>query len=377
MKVVVAVDSFKGSLSSIEAGQAIKEGIVKVNEKAEVIVRPIADGGEGTTEALVEGLGGKWVTLPVKGPLMTTVHATYGIVEESQTAILEMAAAAGITLVKPEERNPLEATTYGVGEMVADALKRGCRNFIIGIGGSATNDCGIGMLMALGYEFLDKYHQSVALGARGLKDICFIEDKHVFPELRECHFRVACDVNNHLYGKEGATYIYGPQKGVTEEMKEELDQVIERFAKCSSHYTENDYSQAKGAGAAGGMGYAFLSYLKAELLPGISLVLETIQLEETLKGADYVVTGEGQLDRQTTMGKVPSGVARLAKKQGLPVIAFAGALSKEAYLCNEVGIKAFFAILPRVMTLEEAMEKEMAKTNLKNTVEQVFRLLYL
>lgn len=375
MKVVVAIDSLKGSLSSIEAGEAIRKGVLRVVPNAEVIVKPVADGGEGTTQAFVEGFNGRLITIPVKGPLANVTEASYGVVEESKTAIIEMAEASGITLIKSNEKNPLDATTYGVGEMILHAIDKGCRDFIVGIGGSATNDCGIGMLMALGYEFFDIHNQNVSLGAKGIKHVHTISDSKVNPKLKECRFKVACDVNNPLYGPTGATYIFGPQKGVTEDLKEELDQAIQKFSRVSSAFTNNDFSKVEGAGAAGGLGYAFISYLNAELVPGITLVLEAIKLEESIQGADYVITGEGQLDKQTAMGKVPCGIAKLAKKYSIPVIAFAGGLSEEAYLCNEVGIDAYFSILPRVMGLEQAMEKEQATKNLTNTTEQVFRVI--
>ena len=375
MKAVIAIDSLKGSLSSMEAGNAVKEGIMAACPKAEVVVKPLADGGEGTTEAFVEGFGGEWVHTAVMGPLGTSVEAAYGVLPQKKTAVLEMAAASGIMLVKREERDVIKATTYGVGEMILDAIKRGCRHFIIGIGGSATNDCGVGMLTALGYRFLDETGAEVPLGAGGLGRIVTIDGSGADPALSECSFQVACDVNNPLCGELGATYVFGPQKGVTEELKPELDQMLQKFSQISAAFTGNDYSKTAGAGAAGGLGYAFLSYLNTDLQPGISLVLDAIKLETELRDADIVITGEGQLDRQTAMGKVPAGVAKLAKKYKLPVIAFAGSLSKEAYLCNEAGIDAFFSILPRIQTLDEAMDKENARNNMKETAEQVFRLL--
>lgn len=375
MKVVVAIDSLKGSLTSIEAGNAVKAGILKAVPGAEVIVKPMADGGEGTTEAFVEGFGGKMVSMIVKGPLLQSVEAFYGILEESGTAIMEMAAASGITLMKREDLNPLKATTYGVGEMIADAIIRGCRKFIIGIGGSATNDCGMGMLMALGYRFLDKNGEEVLQGAGQLDCVARIDDSEVIKELKECSFQIACDVKNPLCGELGATYVYGPQKGVKESEKDMLDKKVLKFAQAVGMYIGADYSLVEGAGAAGGLGFAFISFLKGVLKPGISLVLNAIKLEECLKDADYVITGEGQLDSQTAMGKVPLGVASLAKKYNIPVVAFAGSLSKDAELCNQVGIDAFFAILPEIITLDKAMEKETAKSNMERTAEQVFRLI--
>lgn len=373
MKVVIAIDSLKGSLTSIEAGKAIKEGILNVID-AEVIVKPLADGGEGTTEALVEGLGGETVEIFVMGPQKDKIKAAYGYIAESKTAIIEMAAAAGIMLVG-EEKNPMEATTYGVGEMIKDAINRGCRNFIIGIGGSATNDGGIGMLTALGFDFYDNNGNKLGIDAKELGKISVIFTENAIPELSECNFKIACDVINQLCGENGATYIYGPQKGVTEEIKEKLDKDMAHYAKVTKKYLNNDYSEASGAGAAGGLGFAFLSYLHGDLQPGIELVIDTVKLEECIKDADYVITGEGCLDKQTAMGKAPVGVAKLAKKYDKTVIALAGSVTDDAVKCNENGIDAYFPILLKVIPLQEAMKKETARKNMVKTTEQIFRLI--
>lgn len=375
MKVVVAIDSLKGSLSSIEAGNTIKSAILSVKPDASVIVKPLADGGEGTTDAFIEGLGGEKTELSVTGPLGAPVNAYYGYLPQTNTAIMEMASAAGITLIPENEKNPLLATTYGVGEMIRHAIGKGCRNFIIGIGGSATNDGGIGMLKALGYSFLDENGQDIGEGGQALSKVMSIDASHICPELSECNFQVACDVNNPLCGSNGATYIYGPQKGVTEEMKEELDRGMAHFAQITEHVLNNHFSEAEGAGAAGGLGFALLSYLNARLTPGIELILEAIELEKEVQDADIVITGEGRLDHQTAMGKAPVGVARLAKKYGARVIAFAGSVTKDAGACNDAGIDAFFPIVRGVTTLEEAMKPDNARANMAATVEQVFRLL--
>lgn len=375
MKVVIAIDSLKGSLSSMEAGFAAKEGILRAHPDAQVIVRPLADGGEGTTDALIEGMGGQKIDVTVTGPMGEKITAYYGYLKESDTAVIEMASAAGITLVPEQQKNPLLATTYGVGEMIKDAAEKGCRNFILGIGGSATNDGGIGMLQALGYSFLDKNGQEAGRGAQALDTIVSICNTNIYPKLKDCHFHVACDVTNPLCGKNGATYIYGPQKGVTEDMKEPLDRAMLHYAKVTSQTLHNDFSLTQGAGAAGGLGFAFLSYLHADLTPGIDLILKAINLEEDLKSADIVVTGEGRLDHQTAMGKAPVGVARLAKKFDAQVLAFAGGVTKDARACNEAGIDAFFPILRGIATLEEAMDPENARGNMADAVEQVFRIL--
>ena len=375
MKVVIAIDSLKGSLSSMEAGMAIKDGILAAKPDAEVIVKPLADGGEGTTDALIEGMNGERIDLTVTGPMHTPVDAYYGYLKDTNTAVMEMASAAGITLVPDSEKNPLLATSYGVGEMINDAIQRGCRNFIIGIGGSVTNDGGIGMLKALGVRFLDENGEDAGEGGQALAKVARIDVSGMNPLLKECHIQVACDVNNPLCGENGSTYVYGPQKGVTEDMKKTLDEAMAHFARVTSETLENDYMNIPGAGAAGGLGYAFLVYTGAALTPGIELILDAVELEEELSGADVVVTGEGRLDFQTAMGKAPVGVARLAKKYNAKVIAFAGSVTKEATACNKEGIDAFFPILRGVCTLAEAMDPVAARNNMTATVEQVFRLL--
>ncbi len=375
MKVVVAIDSLKGSLSSIEAGMAVRDGILAAKPDAEVIVKPLADGGEGTTDALIEGMNGKRIDLTVTGPMHTPVDAYYGYLADSHTAVMEMASAAGITLVPAEEKNPLLATSYGVGEMMNDALQKGCRNFIIGIGGSATNDGGIGMLKALGVRFLDENGEDAGEGGQALAKVEQIDVSGLNPLLKECRIQVACDVNNPLCGENGSTYVYGPQKGVTEDKKKKLDEDMAHFARITSKTLGNDYLDTPGAGAAGGLGFAFLSYIGAALTPGIELILNAVGLEQELSDADVVVTGEGCLDFQTAMGKAPVGVARLAKKYHAKVIAFAGSVTKEASACNKEGIDAFFPILRSVCTLAEAMDPVNAKANITATTEQVFRLL--
>lgn len=375
MKVVIAIDSLKGSLSSMEAGMAIKDGILAAKPDAEVIVKPLADGGEGTTDALIEGMNGERIDLTVTGPMHTPVDAYYGYLKDTNTAVMEMASAAGITLVPDSEKNPLLATSYGVGEIINDAIQRGCRNFIIGIGGSVTNDGGIGMLKALGIRFLDENGEDAGEGGQALAKVARIDVSGMNPLLKECHIQVACDVNNPLCGENGSTYVYGPQKGVTEDMKKTLDEAMAHFARVTSETLENDYMNTPGAGAAGGLGYAFLAYTGAALTPGIELILDAVGLEEELSGADVVVTGEGRLDFQTAMGKAPVGVARLAKKYNAKVIAFAGSVTKEATACNKEGIDAFFPILRGVCTLADAMDPVAARNNMTATVEQVFRLL--
>ena len=375
MKVVIAIDSFKGSLSSIEAGMAAKDGVLKAKPDTEVIVKPLADGGEGTVDALIEGLDGEQTDITVTGPMGAAVSCYYGFLRKTNTAVIEMASAAGITLVPCEKKNPLLATTYGVGEIIRDAMERGCRDFIIGIGGSATNDGGIGMLKALGYNFSDENGKDAGEGGQALAKIASIDTQNRHPLISECKFRIACDVNNPLCGENGATYIYGPQKGVTDDLKKELDAGRANFAKITAASLGKDNSNTPGTGAAGGLGFAFLSYIGAELTPGIELILDAADLENDLKDADVVITGEGRLDHQTAMGKAPVGVARLAKKYDVKVVAFAGAVTEGAAACNDAGIDAYFPIVRGVTTLEDAMKKENAQKNMTETAEQVFRLL--
>lgn len=375
MKIVTVIDSFKGSMTSMEAGHAAAEGIHRVYSEAEVVVRPLSDGGEGTTDALLEGLGGEKITLTVTGPMGEPVESYYGILSDGNTAVMEMAQAAGITLVDRKAQNPGKATTYGVGEMILDARKRGCKKFVIGIGGSATNDGGIGMLKALGVQFLNAEGEDVGEGAAVLGNIHFISLKNLVPELKECEFQIACDVNNPLCGENGATYIYGKQKGIKPEEMAEVDAGMKHYAEVTAERIGQDYAEIPGAGAAGGMGFAFVSFLGAKLVPGIQLILDVIHFTEDVREADIVLTGEGRLDLQTAMGKAPVGVAKEAKKYGCRVLAFAGSVTKDAEKCNENGIDAFFPIVRGVCTLEEAMDNKIARKNMSDTVEQVFRLL--
>ncbi|MDO4972988.1 MAG: glycerate kinase [Eubacteriales bacterium] len=375
MKAVIAIDSLKGSLSSLQAGDAIRAGILRVYKDAAVQVRPLADGGEGTVEALTIGMGGALQTVRVTGPLGEKLDARYGILADGVTAILEMSAAAGITLVEDAERNPLHTTTCGVGEMIRDAIEKGCRHFIVGIGGSATNDGGIGMLQALGYGLLNEAGEQVPFGAKGLEELRRITTDGVLPALKDCSFRIACDVTNPLCGENGASAVYGPQKGATPSMIPQMDKWLRAYAELAQEINPAADRELPGTGAAGGLGFAFLSFTNAVLESGIKIVLEETKLEEYVRDADIVITGEGRLDGQTVMGKAPIGVAKIAKKYGKPVVAFAGCVTPDAVKCNEHGIDAFFPILRGVVTLAEAMDPANARRNMADTAEQVFRLL--
>ena len=375
MKVVIAIDSFKGSLTSLQAGKAAAEGIRRVFPDWEIQICPLADGGEGTVNALTEGLGGRLRQIEVTGPLGQPVPCQYGIMEESNTAVMEMSKAAGLPLVSPEKRNPLCTTTYGVGEMIADAVRQGCRRFIVGIGGSATNDGGIGMLQALGFRMLDADGKDVPLGAKGLEKLAVIDGREKLPELENCRFRIACDVLNPLCGPEGASMVFGPQKGADHEMAVKMDAWMKKYGRLAQTVSPQADPAYPGCGAAGGLGFAFLAFTNAFLEPGIKIVLEETKMEEILSNADLAVTGEGRLDAQTIMGKAPIGMAKLAKKYGLPVIAFSGCLGAGASACNSHGIDAFFPALRTIMPLEAAMEEETAVRSLEDAAEQAFRLI--
>ena len=374
-KIVVAIDSFKGSLTTFEAGKAIEEAAKEVYKDIEVRISPIADGGEGTVEAVISATNGELVKTVVCNPIGERIEAAYGFIPHTKTAIIEMSAAAGITLISESERNPMNTTTFGVGEMILDAISKGCRKFLVGIGGSATNDGGVGMLQALGFEFLDENGKQVLPGAKGLKDIVEIRTENAVKELKECSFCVACDVKNILCGDNGCSAIYGPQKGATPEMIKSMDLWLENYAQLTKKVIPVSDANVPGTGAAGGLGFAFVSYLNSTLESGIELVMKETALESHIKDADIIVTGEGRLDGQSYMGKAPVGVAKLAKKYNKLVIAFSGCVTEDAVVCNDYGIDAFFPILRKPCTLEEAMNTDNAYRNLKDTACQVFRLI--
>ena len=376
MKIVAALDSFKGSVSSWEAGSAVSSGIRSVDPTAETAVFPLADGGEGTVEALASALSGTMITRTVTGPLGLPAEARYALLKNG-TAVIEMAAAAGLPLVPKDRRDPMVTTTFGVGELIRDAIFRGCRHFIIGLGGSATNDGGIGMLAALGVRFTDEAGEPIPLCAGGLERLAAVDVSGLMPELRECFFRVASDVTNPLCGKLGCSRIFAPQKGGTADTIPRMDAALARYAALTKTVCPQADSEIPGAGAAGGLGFAFLAFLPSSLSPGVNIVMEETKLEDAIRTADLVITGEGRLDAQTAMGKAPAGVAALAKKYGKPVIALAGCVTEDAESLNEHGIDAFFPILRTVMTPEEAMDPENARRNLEKTAAQAFRLFRL
>ncbi|MBE5753382.1 MAG: glycerate kinase [Clostridiales bacterium] len=374
MKVVIVIDSFKGSLTSVQAGFAVADGIKKAIPNAETLVCPIADGGEGTTSAVVTATGGKIYKLKVCGPLGEQVDAEYGVTPNG-TVVVETATAAGLTLIEREKRNPLETTTYGLGEIILDAVKKGYRDFIVGLGGSATNDGGVGMLQALGFEFLDGDGKQIPLGAEGLASLKEIRKENALPALKDCRFQIACDVKNPLCGESGCSAVYAPQKGGTKESIRLMDGWLLNYADLTKKTLGVDFKNVEGVGAAGGLGFAFCAYLNGALRSGIELIANVAGLEEKISAAEVVVTGEGRLDGQTGMGKAPVGIAKIAKNYALPVVAFSGAVTKDAGACNEVGIDAFFPILREPCVLERAMQTDYAYENLSRTAEQAFRLV--
>ncbi|MGL4999005.1 MAG: glycerate kinase family protein [Cetobacterium sp.] len=375
MKVIVAIDSFKGSLSSRELGEAIEKGIRDVYAEAEIIKTPIADGGEGTVEALVEGTGGKIVEVTVKNPLMIDIKASYGVLGDGKTAIIEMAAASGLPLISSEARNPLKTTTFGTGQLVKDAIEKGCRELILGLGGSATNDGGLGMMQALGFKLFDIDGNELGYGGEIMELVASIDSSNALKELKECNFLVACDVDNPFYGLKGAAHVYGKQKGADEDMIKVLDKGLEKLAVTLNKEFGRDIGNLSGAGAAGGLGGGLVAFLNATLKPGTDIILEKVGLEEQLKDADFVITGEGRIDFQTIMGKAPIGVAKLAKKHGVPAIGIAGAITEGAEKTHEFGLESFFSIMNFPITLEEAMKKENAEKFVETNIQEIFRLI--
>lgn len=373
-KIIIAIDSFKGCLTSKEAGEAAAKGIKSIDSSCKTLVIPIADGGEGLLDVLVTTTKGKYVSLSAHGPLMDMTETHYGISGNGKTAIIEMAAISGLPLVPPDKRNPMLTTTFGTGELIKDALEKGCRDFIIGIGGSATNDAGLGMLQALGFRFLDKSGHISGTGGQIMETVTNIDISNSHPALKEAHFMVACDVDNPFYGPDGAAYIFARQKGADNEMIQKLDMGMRSLAEVIKRTTGKDITNYPGAGAAGGMGGGLLAFLNAELKPGTELLLEAIDFREKIKGANLIITGEGKADRQTAMGKVPYGILKEAQKEHILVIVLAGSIEDLPEL-NEAGFKGIFSIAPGPITLEKAMEPESAKENITRLVSQLYSVI--
>lgn len=372
-KIVIACDSFKGSLSSIEVGQAAATGIHRADPSIQTQTVAVADGGEGTVRVLVSGLNGRYVTCRVRGPLDNLVEATYGISGDGCTAIMEMAQASGLTLIPEGRRNPLYTNTYGTGQMIKDALDNGCTTILMGIGGSATNDGGMGLLSALGVHFRDADGYELKPCGKSLAEIDTIDLHDMDPRARRATFLIACDVNNPLYGPDGAAYVFAPQKGADSQSVEHLDKGLQNYARIISLTVGRDVDDIPGAGAAGGLGACFAAFFKATLKPGIELMLDAIQFDSIIAGADLIITGEGRLDRQTVHGKTPYGVLQYGLRKHIPVIAIAGDVRAYNEL-SDAGFRAVFPIVPGPCSLAQAMNPDTARSNIANTTEQIIRL---
>ena len=373
MRILIAPQSLKGSLTAAEAGSAIAQGVRAIFPKAEIDFVPIADGGEGTVQALVDASGGKIIQMTVTGPLGEPVSAFFGLMGDGNTAVIEMAACAGLPLVPPEKRDPRITTTYGVGELIRAALDNGSRHFIIGIGGSATNDGGAGLVQALGAKLFDLQSREISRGGAALATLAHISTTGLDPRLQQCTVDVACDVNNPLCGPMGASAVYGPQKGATPEMVEELDKVLAHYAQIIEKELGLSIQNIPGAGAAGGLGAGLMAFLHAKLRPGAQIIFEALSLEEHIKQADLVITAEGQIDAQTAYGKSVGAVAEIAKRYNLPVLAFAGSLGENYKVAYSLGVDAIEAIPDRPMTLNFAMEN--AARLIRDSAERACRLI--
>ncbi|EWH20743.1 glycerate kinase [Bacillus haynesii] len=355
MKIVIAPDSFKESMTSLEAARSIEKGFKAVLSDAEYVNIPVADGGEGTVQALVDATGGDIVYQTVTGPLGKPVKAAYGLLGDGKTAVIEMAEASGLHLVPPGQRNPLLTTTRGTGELILDAAEKGVSTIIIGLGGSATNDGGAGMAAALGAKFLNRDGEEIENGGGALAEIAKIDVSGLNPKLKHIQFEAACDVDNPLTGPRGASAVFGPQKGANSEMTALLDQNLKHYAAAVKAELGCEIDSIPGAGAAGGLGAGLCAFLNAELKSGVDIVLDTLSFSERIKGADLVITGEGKIDGQTVSGKTPAGVAKRARSENIPVIAFAGSLGEGCELVYDIGISALFSIVPGISSLENAL----------------------
>jgi len=376
VRIVIAPDGFKGSLPAQAVCEALAAGFRQADPALEIVSVPIADGGDGTTEGLVRASGGRFVEQQVIGPLGLPVKAVFGILGDARTAIIEMAQAAGLALVPPDRRNPLVTSTFGVGQLIQAAFDHGCREFIIGVGGSATTDAGLGLAQALGARFLDEDSKEITRASgKSLGRLAYVDVSGLDGRLAESRFRVACDVNNPLYGPEGAAYVYGPQKGATPEIVEELDQGLRRFAEVVHRVLHLEVADLPGAGAAGGLGAGLVAFCNATLEPGAEVVLDVIGLRKIAAGADLLITGEGRLDGQTGFGKGPSAVARRGREFGIPVFAIAGSVECTPEQLEAIGLEAAFACCARPMTLAEAMEPEQARRSLTFTAYNLMRAL--
>jgi glycerate kinase len=375
MKIVIAPDSFKESLSAERTAQAIKNGFKQVFPDAHYICLPIADGGEGTVDAMIAATNGKRVELTVTGPQGTPVAAFYGVTGDGQTAVIEMAAASGLMLVEPEQRNPLLATSFGTGELIRDALDAGIRHIILGIGGSATVDGGVGMAQALGFHFYDEHSNELPAGGGGLMSLARVDRCHHDPRLEACRFDIACDVDNPLTGALGAVAVFGPQKGATDAMVAQLENGLLNYAVVLGTETGCDINAIVGGGAAGGMGVAAQIFLGGTMKPGIDIIMEAVGLDAALEGANLVITGEGRIDSQSVGGKAPIGVARAAQRHGVPVIGIAGVLGEGVEIVHQHGIDAVFSILPRLAPLSTVLSQ--GEINLQHCARNIAQVMKL
>ena len=388
MKIVIASDSFKGSLASIEVARSIEMGILDVFPSCDIVKVAVADGGEGTMDALCQSLGGRFIRIPVQDPIGRTIFASYVILEDGNTAVLEMSSASGLTLLTTAERNPMLTSTYGTGQLIDDAIGRGCRRFLVGIGGSATNDAGMGMLTALGYRFLDAEGNELSGAGASLSKVCGIDCSGVSQAVRDSEFIVACDVDSPLYGPDGAAHVFAPQKGADPDMVKALDDGLRQYADVVASYAGKipmhggpsctgetsimkDAASMPGAGAAGGLGYAFVAFFGARLQRGVDMVLDAVGFDSIIEGADLVITGEGRIDAQTLTGKTPYGVLQRASRQNIPVIALAGSVA----LDDSSGFTAIRQITPPDMQLSEAMLPAVASANLRRTISALLKQL--
>ena len=372
-KIVVASDSFKGSLTSLQVAQNVERAVLEDCPSCEVVKVNVADGGEGTMDALQQTLGGRKVTLAVSDPLGRPVDASYVILDDGLTAVLEMSAASGLPLLTPEERNPSKTSTLGTGELIRDAIAHGCCKFLVGIGGSATNDAGMGMLHALGYRFMDAEGNQLPPVGGSMIRVASIDASAVDPVLSEVEFVVACDVTAPLYGLSGAAYVFAPQKGADAAMVKALDEGLRHFAAVSAAAMGYDYATMEGSGAAGGLGYAFRQFLGARLERGVEMVLDAIHFDDMIRGADLVITGEGRVDSQTLTGKTPYGVAQRAQRQGIPVVAIGGSVAIDQHQAQLAGFRDALQVTPAGMPLQEAMKPETAAENVYQTIKTLLK----
>lgn len=377
------MDSFKGSLTSVQAGNAVAEGLANLYPQSEIVVLPVSDGGDGMLDACTQAIQGETVRMQVHGPLLEPHNAYYGISPDKKTAIIEMAVASGLAYVPREKQNPMYTTSYGTGELICDALNKGCRKFIIGLGGSATNDGGLGMLQALGVRFFDSQHKDLctfhadktlsAMNGALLAQVADIDTTDIHPAIKDSQFIIACDVQSPFYGYNGAAYVFAPQKGADMHTVKILDEGLQHLAKVICNTTGKDISLVPGAGAAGGMGGSMLAFFNAKLVPGAQLILDMLNFQTKIRHADLVITGEGKSDQQTLMGKVPSGILSEALRQHIPVILLSGGIENVAEL-NKAGFAAVFSSTPAPLSLSQATEPQTAYRNLQSAAEQIGRL---